>query len=412
MDPRRFSRLAISTVLLVVVSELLGACTSGVATAPTGSPAVPVAGTASETPTAATRPTISPSPTARAIPSDPMDIVLRLDVLPDHAFGELGSDFNPGIDFTLYGDGTVILRRIETAETAPDGPVIRGGPFVAAHLDDGQVRDVIDWALDEGGLGDAVPWYDDADVDVFARTVYSFQRGDAVERVTIDGSNSPFKVLQDRLLHLDRELGLDARIWQPDTFHGELLEASSWIESGVLPPESQAGSIAWPWQDLTPADFGVTDDDWDGERSLSPDEAAASGLSDEGGVIERVYLRAPTGDARYAFAMWPEVPGDVDIGTPSVVLPLGDWAVTVSDDLRVRSLPFVGADSVKYEPLLPEGTELYVVDGPVLGSGFWWYLVEPDALAIEDGYSAGWVASADHDGTPWLAPLPTVDMPD
>ena len=46
---------------------------------------------------------------------------------------------------------------------------------------------------------------------------------------------------------------------------------------------------------------------------------------------------------------------------------LVDSVVTslASDGLRVRSMPRISDDSFKFEPLLPLGTELYILDGPV-----------------------------------------------
>ena len=52
-------------------------------------------------------------------------------------------------------------------------------------------------------------------------------------------------------------------------------------------------------------------------------------------------------------------------------------ALTVVDGLRVRSKPRVSDDSYKYEPLLPVGTALYVLDGPISASGYTWYEVAP-----------------------------------
>ena len=92
--------------------------------------------------------------------------------------------------------------------------------------------------------------------------------------------------------------------------------------------------------------------------------------------------------------------------TPSLepaVLAAGSMAVTVSDRLRVRSQPRVGDDSARYEPLLPTGTELLVVEGPVQASGYAWYRVAPVSLTLSGGVTEGWVAAADHDGTPWIA---------
>lgn len=82
---------------------------------------------------------------------------------------------------------------------------------------------------------------------------------------------------------------------------------------------------------------------------------------------------------------------------------------TVSDDLRVRSKPRVSADSLKYQPLLPLGTELFVIDGPVAGSDYWWYKVRLEAVVLNGGITSGWVAAGDHDGTPWIGSPPDSD---
>jgi hypothetical protein len=76
----------------------------------------------------------------------------------------------------------------------------------------------------------------------------------------------------------------------------------------------------------------------------------------------------------------------------------GAIVATLVDDLRVRSKPRV-TDSVKYEPLLPSGTKLYVLDGPVEGSGYQWFWV---AQLSSTDLPSGWVAAAGRDGEPWL----------
>jgi serpin B len=82
---------------------------------------------------------------------------------------------------------------------------------------------------------------------------------------------------------------------------------------------------------------------------------------------------------------------------------LGSVVVTVSDRLRVRSAPEVSDTSVRYEPLLPLGTELRVIGGPVSGSGYVWYEVTPVSFVLADGAEHGWVAMAGRDGEPWIA---------
>ena len=100
-------------------------------------------------------------------------------------------------------------------------------------------------------------------------------------------------------------------------------------------------------------------------------------------------------------------PGDSATQVPSIAIGggmvPGSMAVTVSNHVRVRSQPRVSDDSVMYEPLLPTGTELTVVEGPVRGSGYDWYRVAPVSLTLSGGVTDGWVAAADHDGTPWVA---------
>jgi serpin B len=88
--------------------------------------------------------------------------------------------------------------------------------------------------------------------------------------------------------------------------------------------------------------------------------------------------------------------------TPAPTLGVGSVAVTVSDRLRVRSEPRVSDDSIRYEPLLPLGTELRVIGGPVDASGYTWWQVETLSFALQ-GATSGWVAMADHNGDPWIA---------
>lgn len=79
--------------------------------------------------------------------------------------------------------------------------------------------------------------------------------------------------------------------------------------------------------------------------------------------------------------------------------------------LRVRSRPGNGSDSEPYEPLLPLGTLLYVLDGPVLASNHPWYEVAP---LSSRHLPSGWVAGAEEDGEPYVVvdafdcpPVPT-----
>jgi len=79
-----------------------------------------------------------------------------------------------------------------------------------------------------------------------------------------------------------------------------------------------------------------------------------------------------------------------------------EWAITTVDTLRVRSQPNVGDESIKHEPLLESGTELHILDGPVAGSGYWWYEVSLTPGALRNDVTTGWIAAGDRDGTPWI----------
>ena len=75
-------------------------------------------------------------------------------------------------------------------------------------------------------------------------------------------------------------------------------------------------------------------------------------------------------------------------------------ATVVDGPVRVRSRPRIAADSRKFDPLLPTGANVFVIDGPQRGSDYDWYLVRTLGQETHDG----WVAVADHDGAPWLEP--------
>ena len=80
---------------------------------------------------------------------------------------------------------------------------------------------------------------------------------------------------------------------------------------------------------------------------------------------------------------------------------VGKTAVTAVDGVRVRSQPRVSDDSFKYDPLLPLGTPLYVLEGPVSASDYTWYEVVPLTSRLD--LHSGWVAAASRSGEPWLA---------
>lgn len=84
---------------------------------------------------------------------------------------------------------------------------------------------------------------------------------------------------------------------------------------------------------------------------------------------------------------------------PSGIKP-GTVVETLVPDVRVRSRPRV-VDSDRLEPVLPAATKLYVLDGPVAGSGYeWFWVAQLSSTELPDG----WVAAGGRDGEAWLGP--------
>jgi hypothetical protein len=80
----------------------------------------------------------------------------------------------------------------------------------------------------------------------------------------------------------------------------------------------------------------------------------------------------------------------------------GSPAVTVTDNLRVRSAPEISDASARLD-LLDPGTGLVILDGPVVRSGYVWYQIAvPSMRSSDSGMVGGWVAAGSKTGEPWL----------
>jgi hypothetical protein len=70
------------------------------------------------------------------------------------------------------------------------------------------------------------------------------------------------------------------------------------------------------------------------------------------------------------------------------------------DNLRVRSAPGTGSDSKRLKPVLPAGTRMLVVSGPVEADGYDWWEIQTDSEVVD---LFGWVAAGDGSAA-WIAP--------
>ena len=249
-------------------------------------------------------------------PLGPADVVLRMDVGPDVAVSELGGDqFQPGPEFSLYGDGTIIFRDHLAGPPHAEGVIVRESPFMISHFDESAVQSLLGFALGEGGLADACAWYPPpSDVaDLQPGPVLSVNGGGVEKQVRVDGPN-PVGPLIDRLSGFVPGAGVDAQVWVPGRYWGSLFEAAGAIEIGLLSDPREAGSASWPSPAITPAEFvGRDEGGWIGypRRVMSADEASVLGLDDNGGVVRRIYLVGPDGNTIYAFSMWPMMPDEM-----------------------------------------------------------------------------------------------------
>jgi hypothetical protein len=88
--------------------------------------------------------------------------------------------------------------------------------------------------------------------------------------------------------------------------------------------------------------------------------------------------------------------------SPEPVLAVGSLAVVTieGNGLRVRSEPSTADDRTRLKPLLPAGTRMLIIGGPVPANEMEWYEVQTDGELID---LFGWVSTG-QDGERWLAP--------
>jgi alpha-tubulin suppressor-like RCC1 family protein len=239
----------------------------------------------------------------------PADVVLRFDIGPDLILpSQLTDDvFRPGPEFTLYGDGTAIFRNERTELPAAEGPIVRARPFFVAQLDEDEMRSLLVFALGEGGLGEACDLYEAPATDDATSSVFTIRAGGLDKRVEVVGSANPLEAFADYLRNFDGSASIPTQTWVPARYRGTLIEAAGYIEIGLLPDPRDAGIVPWPWPGLAPKDL---QDSPNSPRVMSAAEAAVHGLSDNGGVVKRVYLLGPDGATVYVFALWPIFPDE------------------------------------------------------------------------------------------------------
>ena len=297
-DHRRTTFLLVSALTVVVA-----ACSGGGAsTPPSSDPSTP--------------PSEAPSQAAGiAHPTGASDVILRYDEGGGFVMPAFVAANTP--HFTLYGDGTVVVR--DPAKEAPpaQGDTFRMNPLQIAKLSEDQIQEVLAFALGEGGLAAARPEYlnqmiSDASTATFTLTTDDLQKTVAVYALGLEdpsGADGParaaFKKLADRLVGMVEGGAVSATDYVPEQYRVTIFDAV-----GAVPSDLKT----WPWADVALADFKPSADP-DGPQfphlTMTPEQVAELGITGFEGGFQNLILTGPDG-ALYTLAVRPLLPDETE----------------------------------------------------------------------------------------------------
>src|SRR4029077_2363466 len=130
-----------------------------------------------------------------------------------------------------------------------------------AQLDEGQIEELLTFALGPGGIGTARDSYIDNGIADAPNTIFTIDAGGLKKTVVVnaigmeptggpdDAARASFKKLADRLRDFDEGGTISTDTFAPTGYRGILIERE--VDPNVPGPSP----VAWPWKDLTAADF-------------------------------------------------------------------------------------------------------------------------------------------------------------
>jgi hypothetical protein len=295
-----------------VVATLITACTGG--SGASTSPTIPPSPTIQPSPTPAPTPTPSPTfgPDQIAHPTGATDVVLRL---------EQGGGFVPmnflvtqAPAFTLYGDGTVIFKPIDTRENNPIGGQAEL-PWLVGHLDEESVQALLLYALDTGRLANAKDVYNNAGCADCSTTLFTVNAAGLSKNVSVyalSEVNDPGPEQADRqgfsklaavLNNIQGQVGVD--LGEVTAYDAALYKVI--LVDGFGQPPLQP--MAWPWDDLTLASWPAAGDE-PGRIKMLDREHVAKLLDVPNGGHIGVWVTAPDGTV-VQFGVRPLLPDEI-----------------------------------------------------------------------------------------------------
>ena len=290
--------------LLAVALLAVAACTP--AAPPSGSPGPGGSGSPSPSPTSA-------QPSTIEHPTGATDIVLRYEEGGGFALVEHNVTQVPV--FTLYGGGTILFRNPMDQPAPNKNFSLRYLPLKTAKLSEDQIQQVLDFAINRGGLGIARDNYPNDQMADAGAATFTLRAGGREKVVSIYGLNETgaegpdalarqnFLALAERLRNFDDGGTYPTVAYEPPAYRAVLID-----NSGVVAPLR-----AWPWPNLMPSDFPARKDPnapfGFPQRILTPAEVEAIGLGDVRGGALRIYLQGPDGH-QYSLSLRPLLPGE------------------------------------------------------------------------------------------------------
>jgi hypothetical protein len=295
-----------ATVLLAAALTIVVAACSG------GSPSSAPSGHASAAP--------SEAPTDAATighPTGPSDVILQYEEGGGFVMPAFTAASTP--HFTLYGDGTLVVRDPAGEAPPPQGSAFIMPPLQSAKLTEDQIQELLAFALGEGGLAAARPEYQnqmiaDASTAIFTIATDDVQKTVSVYALGFDDPANPgpdaparaaFKRLADRLVGISGGGAISASAYAPEAYRVAIIESP-----GAVAPDVRA----WPWEDVTLDDFKPAVDP-NGLQfphvTMTAEQVAALGVTDFEGGFQNLIMTGPGGGAMtYAVAVRPLLPGD------------------------------------------------------------------------------------------------------
>jgi hypothetical protein len=204
--------------------------------------------------------------------------------------------------FTLYGDGVIVFQpKVETVPQPDASGVVHGVPWRTAKLDEGQIQQLLEFALGPGALGTARDSYFDPRIADAPNTIFTIDAGGVDKSVVISAlsdqaegadaaARAGFWKLASRLRDFDSGGTIPTDAYQADRYRGVLFDRE---------PQAGPAALPWPWADIPPTAFKEEPLPDGGtslpRHTLTQAQVEALGTKDVIGGLQGVVLSGPNG---------------------------------------------------------------------------------------------------------------------